>query len=342
MTMIRGVRLAVLAIAALAAFGVARAGDENDGFFIFLDAAFASPQNTNEVLATTIALGAAQTQSTIRTDFGEELAGRVGFGYKWKNGGSISVHYWRFDTDERTRADGPAGGEMNFAIGPAITYLYPLYPGIYATYYYGGYGFPGSLDLESKIEAETLDVVWSRDHELTEKLVLGWSLGLRYATFEENIKGQYDFFETGYTGYFSYGVEKQNKGAMAGFKAGLRITRNFGEHFAVSSGLGFSFLKGKVESSSFLIANGLSNPGLGSALATASDKDRSGLIRDFDVGCYWRIADDHFRVGVGWEQSSWDGVPNDLLRNTPGSLVNVPERNNVGFSGWKIGLYGRF
>src|SRR6267142_2083195 len=122
MTIRRGGRLAALAIAALAATGVARAADRDDGFFVFLDAAYASPQNTDEVLATTQDFSTTYSLSTIRTDFGNDFAGRLGFGYKWKGGGSLSVQYWKFDTDERTRADGPAGGFMNFAIGPAQAY----------------------------------------------------------------------------------------------------------------------------------------------------------------------------------------------------------------------------
>ncbi len=344
MTMRRGVRLAALAIAAVTVIGVARASDKDDGFFIFLDAAYASPQNTDEVLATTQLFGATQSESTIRTDFGNDFGGRLGFGYKWKGGGSLSVQYWKYDTDERTQADGPAGGFMNFAIGPASTYYVAGYP-VGAYYYRGTYGFPGSLDIESKVKAQTLDVIWGRDHDLTENLTLGWSLGLRYAKFEETITGTYDSYEAASAGYYSYDVRKHNKGTMAGFKAGLRVTRNFGKSFGVSSGLGFSFLKGKVESTSsrgYPVGSFGDENGLGVTLASSRDKDRSGLIRDFDVGCYWRIADDHFRVGVGWEQSSWDGVPHDLIRNTQGSLVNVPERNNVAFSGWKIGLYGRF
>lgn len=334
MTRRRGGRFAVLAIAALAAIGVARAGDKDDGFFIFLDAAYASPQNTDEVLAVNQDLGSPQTNATIRTDFGSDFAGRLGFGYKWKGGGSLSVQYWKFDTDERTQADGPVGGYMNFAIGP----------GLYGGYFSGTYGYPGALDISSKVKAETLDIVWGHDHALSENLVLGWSLGLRYAKFDENLAGTYYIYDAA-DYYYSYGVNKHNEGKMSGFKAGLRVTRNFGKTFAVTSGLGFSFLKGKVESTQGLtIPAGSFGEVIGASptFESSTDKDRSGLIRDFDVGCYWRIADDHFRVGVGWEQSSWDGVPNDLLRNNVTSLVNVADRNNVTFSAWKIGLYGRF
>jgi hypothetical protein len=334
MTKVRGSRLAVLAVAFLAAVGVARAGDKEDGFFLFLDAAYASPQNTDEVLAVNQDFLTTETQSTVRTDFGSDFAGRLGFGYKWKGGGSLSVQYWKFDTDERTQADGPAGGYMNFGIGPES----------YSSYYPTGFGYPGALDITSKIKAQTLDIVWGRDHDLTENLQLGWSLGLRYAKFDENLTGTYYAFDAVDT-YYSYGVNKHNEGKMTGFKAGMRVTRNFGKSFGVTSGLGFSFLKGKVESTSGLtILPGTLGEEIGTSptLASATDKDRSGLIRDFDVGCYWRIADDHFRVGVGWEQSSWDGIPHDLVRNTYASPINLAERNNVTFSAWKIGLYGRF
>jgi hypothetical protein len=338
MTMRRGGRLAVLAIAAVAAIGAARAADKEDGFFIFLDAAYASPQNTDEVLAVDQSFGATQTQSTIRTDFGSSFAGRLGFGYKWKGGQSLSIQYWKFDADERTQANGPAGGYMNFAIGP----------GSYSNYYggiFGLYGDPGSLDITSKIKAETLDVVWGRDHDLTENLTLGWSLGLRYAKFDENETGTYYTYDAADT-YYSYGVNKHNNGEMLGFQAAMRVTRNFGKRFAVTSGLGFSFLKGTVESTSGLTipagSFGAGEGGLFPTSASAKDSNRSGVIRDFDVGCYWRLASDHIHLGLGWEQSSWDGVPYDLVRNTVTSLVNVQARNNVTFSSWKVGFKYQF
>ena len=334
MTMRRGGRLAVLAVAALATIGVARAADTDAGWFIFLDAAYAAPQNTDEVLAVNQEFGPTETQSTIRTNFHSDFAGRLGFGYKWKNGQSISVQYWKFSADERTQADGPAGGYMNFAIGPEA----------YNSYGPTAFGYPGSLDITSKIKAETLDVTWGQDYNPTANLVLGWSLGLRYASFEENEKGTYYIYDTT-DAYYSYGAHKQNRGGMFGLKAGMRLTRNFGKTFAVTSGLGFSFLNGEVQSTSGLDipANSIGTEfGVSPTLASETDKDRSGLIRDFDLGCYWRIADDHFRVGLGWEQSSWDGVPQDLLRNNVNSILNVQERNNVTFSSFKIGFSGRF
>jgi hypothetical protein len=339
MTMSRGGKLGALAIAACAAIGTAQAADKQDGFFIFLDAAYATPQNTDEVLAVTQDFGGpTQTESTIRTDFGSDFAGRLGFGYQWKGGQSLSIQYWKADIDQRTQADGSATGYMNFAIGPA-TY----YAGYYGYGYVGQFGSPGALDITSKVKAETVDVIWSRDHDLTENFSLKWSLGLRYAKFEENLSGTYYLYTSGYPDY-AFGVNKHNKGEMYGFDAGLRVTRDFGKSFSVTSGLAFSFLQGKVESSSGLsIPAGSFFDGLASPTqASDSDNGRSGLIRDFDVGCYWRLAKDHIRLGIGWEQSSWDGVPYDLLRNNVTSYVNVATRNNVTFSSWKVGFKYQF
>jgi hypothetical protein len=325
----------VLVIAALAAMGSARAADKEDGFFLFLDAAYATPQNTDEVLAVNQDFGGTtQTESTIRTDFGSNFAGRLGFGYQWKTGDSISIQYWKFDIDERTQANGPAIGYMNFAIGPES-----LSNGGYV----GGYGYPGALDIKSKVKAETLDVLWSREHDLSAGFSLKWSLGLRYAKFEENESGTYYLYNATDT-YYSFGVNKHNKGEMYGFDAGLRVTRDFGKSFSVTSGLGFSFLDGKVESTSGLTpqADFAGEFGIPSTLASDSDSGRSGVIRDFDIGVYWRLMKDHIRVGLGWEQSSWDGVPYDLLRNTTNSYVNVATRNNVTFSSWKVGFKYQF
>lgn len=332
----RWMALGTVALAAALGCGGATAADK-DGFFLFLDAAMATPQNTDQVLAVAQGdpLAPVQTQSTIRPDWGSSFAGRLGLGWKFQGGQSLSVSYWRFNSDERTTLDGPANGFLNFSIGPAPLTVYG---------YYGQYGVPGSLDIKTEVKAETIDLNWGREHELAKGFVLSWSLGLRYAKFDETYSGSYDFYDvaSGYTGYYTYGVAKTNESTMLGFRADTRVTRNFGTSFAVTAGLGFSFLDGDVESTSGLTPIGIGNAGfLPATLATAKD-DRSGLIRDFDVGCYWRIADDHFRIGIGWEQSSWDDLPADLLRNNVGTLTVAPERKNVTFSSWKLGLYARF
>ena len=76
--------------------------------------------------------------------------------------------------------------------------------------------------------------------------------------------------------------------------------------------------------------------------ATLNDDSRSGSIRDFDLVVAWHLRNDKYRVFVGWEQSTWDAISSDLMRNLPGTTVQLRDRNSVVFSGWKIGFAGRF
>lgn len=345
-------RLGMLALAGMllgAWTGPAQAQyhDQDEGFFLFLDAVFATPRDTDQVLATTQDLSDPQVVSRVVTDWGSEPAGRISGGYVWPSGDRVTVSYWRFDNDERTVADGPANGFTNFAIGPGI---YVSYAG-----YYGTFGAPGSLDITSEIAADSIQVSWGRSRQMADgSLDLEWSLGLRYASFEETQAGLYDFFEADsvYFGYYSYTAAMGNEAEMTGLEAGVRGSYRLTDQLSLDAGLSLAWLDGEITSTSSLTPVGLCNTGdpacpfVGNDLPASTfaekDKDRSGTIQEFDVRVVWHVADDRYRIWLGYERSDWRGPPADLTRNLAGGLVEARTRDDVVFSGFKVGVGFRF
>jgi hypothetical protein len=95
--------------------------------------------------------------------------------------------------------------------------------------------------------------------------------------------------------------------------------------------------------SSSLTPSGSSNSAnTPSSLAKITDDSRSGSIRDVDLTVSWRAVGEAVRVWVGWEQQIWDGITTDLVRNFPGTVAPLRDRDSVVFSGYKVGVFVRF
>jgi len=348
-------RFGILAVMVLglAASGTAQAQfSEEEGFFLFLDTIFTTPRDTDEVIAINVNTGAGagqvQTQEVIRTDWGSDPAGQLEFGYRWAGGSMVSLTYWGYEADQRTTGDGPGGNTMYFGIGPSI-----YFDGTN----YGVYGYYGHHDIVATIEAKSLEIEAGHQHDLSENFNLEWSVGLRWTDFSEDLSGFYDFAESTYDyfGYYRYAASKTNESSMAGLEIGVRGDYAFNKHVSLNSSLGFSFLEGKIESTSSLVPSGAANAGtLPSSSFYAKDSDRSGTILDFDLNVVWHLYDDRYRVWLGYQHSQWNGVPVDLARQQTGGVVAVPEsdptliapgrqaafatRDSIAFSGFKIGV----
>jgi len=352
-------RIGILTVVGLclAASGTAHAQfSEEEGFFLFLDTIFTTPQNTDQVIAvnvnTSAGAGEVQSQEPVRTEWSSDPAGKLEFGYRWASGGMVSLTYWGYEADQRTRGDGPPGNTMYFGIGPTI-----YYDGTN----YGVYGYYGHHDIVAKLEAQSVEIEAGHQHGLTEKFDLEWSVGVRWVDFSEDLSGFYDFSESTYEysfGYYRYAANKSNESSMAGFEAGVKGSYSFNKHVSINSSLGFAFLEGEIKSASSLVPSGIANGGgvLPSSSFYTEDSGRSGTIVDFDLNVVWHLVDDRYRVWLGYEHSRWDGVPADLARQQTGGLVAVPPdvndpiliapgrqaafatRDSITFSGFKIGV----
>jgi hypothetical protein len=349
--------VAIVCVAAslLASPAAAQYNDRDKGFFLFLDAIYATPRDTDDVVVTrqeNIFGTGPQSTREITLDWDEEWAGAIEFGYRWANGSTIAARYWQYENDTRATGSGSGYyGYTNFAIGPSIYYD--------NFGYLGNGGYQGSWDIGGKMEAQTLDVMWGREHKFGDTWSVDWALGLRYANFEETLSGFYDAVapDTIYYGYYafglySYGAERHNKGEMLGLRATAGGEYSFSPYLSIQSNLGFSLLDGEVTGASSITPVGPCATGptadcpqdfIGFDLPSSSfyrkDDDRSGSILDFDVRVVVKIIDDRYRFWLGYEFQRWEGLPDDLTRNGgTGNFVTLRRRNEVTFSGWKFGV----
>ncbi len=335
------VALACLALAVTPADAKYRygrySGGQDGGFFVHVEGGVANPRNTDAVLATFESVedfgGGVNMLVPIVPTWDDEFAGRLTLGYGWASGNKLSVALWSFSADQAAFGSGPASGFLHFAVGPPI---------LSGGQYVGTGGSPGFFNLSTEIDATTADLAWSRSAELSESFTVEWSLGVRYANYEETTSGVYD--EDGpSSGVTAYDAAKSNEGDMFGVRGGVRGSYRLGNRYSINAGLGFSFLDGELDASSTLTPTGTGNAlTVPTGFAAVTDDGRSGTIRDLDLALTWHSNSDAFRVSVGWEQSFWDDITADLVRNFPGTSAPLGERDSVTFSGYKLGLYFRF
>ena len=284
--------------------GTAVSGDQ--GFILQIEGIWTNPRNADNVVATELS----GVIAPIIPVWDDSLAGRLGLGYRWANGTKVIGTLWSFNTNK----EHTAAGTLGFSIGPPIG---------------SGMGdFGTSLNIDTEITARTLDLALAKEHGIGDRFILEWSVGFRYARYEETASGSYS---NGNTVYLPY---KNIENSMFGARAALQATYRW-PVFSLIAGVGGSFLDGEVTGES-----GMSEAsGSGVSGATFSDDGRSGNIFDFDVAAAWHNNNDSVVVLLGWEQQTWDGVPADMMRNLPGTSVVLRERDSVTFSGIKLGVH---
>jgi len=343
-------RFVIVAVVVLLAWGLHTAdakyrygqhtSGKEAGFFVFGEGISVNPRNVDAIVATLESFedfgGGVNKLTQVNPAWENSFAGRLGVGYGWPNGNKLVGTVWGFSSDQRAAGNGPAGGATYFAVGP------PIRTG---SGYVGDMGQPGSFDLTTEIEAGTADLALAREHDLGESFTIEWSAGLRYASYEETTQGFYDEadFESVDFGQLSYRANKSGKGEMFGGRVAVRGSWMFAKVFSIDASLGFSFLDGELTGSSSLTPSGLSNSGTTpSSLAEITDDSRSGTIQEFDLTVSWRVVGEAVRLWVGWEQQVWDGITTDLVRNFPGTVAPLRDRDSVVFSGYKLGVFVRF
>lgn len=266
----------------------------DDPWTIALEAILTNPRNTDNVVASSSA-------SQIIPTWSEDVAGRIGMAYEWDRGRKVMASFWGYQTD----VTDSGSGFFEFPIGPTVGTSY---------------------DVMTEIVAQTADVGVGVEHAATRDLTVEWSVGFRYAYYEENTDAVYG------TAGGDVLAAKRSESSMIGARLGLRASYTFSSAWSLGTGLGYSFLDGEVEASSMA----------GPSIALLTDNGRSGNILDFDVTGRWQNSTENVAIVFGWEQSVWEDIATDLLRNPAGTTIPLRDRDSVTFSGYKLGLHVRF
>jgi len=269
-------------------------GSGVSGFVLEIEAGVGSPRNTDNVVA-------AVCPNVIIPTWSGEATGRLGFGYRFASGSKLLVSFWGIDADQSE-----AGiGSFSFPVGPVT-------------------GF--EFDVTTNVQAQTADVAWGFTHDATESFALEWSVGLRYADYEETTDGTYG------TTSGTLAVDKLNQGTMLGARVAGRATYRVGS-LSAGAGVGLSMLDGEVEARSSLAPQ----PS-GTLAQVLTDDSRSGKVVDLEVRGAWHNRSATMSVWIGWESQEWVDIAADLARNLPGSGVVARERDSVTFSWAKAGV----
>lgn len=292
------------------------------GFFLELEAAATNPRNADNVVATDIGSSAIVP---VIPSWDADFSGRIGLGWGWDSGRKVMASYEQFQTE----TDSAGSGSFALAIGP------PLSDG---ADFFGDIG--GFFSATTEIEATTADVAFGVEHEMAEHFEFLWTLGLRYALFEETQRAVYDEAPAP-IGLDSFSARKSNEGEMVGGRVGLRGRYRFGS-LSVGGGLALAFLDGELTGQSRLAATGSANSGLSPNAAAVVDDGRSGRITDLDLRLTWHHSSEAVQVWAGWEESVWEEIAADLVRNFPGTVAPLRARDSVTFSGYKLGVQVRF
>ncbi len=276
------------------------------GFILQIEGILTNPRNADNVVATELS----GVNAPIIPVWDDSLAGRLGLGYQWANGTKIIGTLWSFSTSKRQTAE---AGTFGFSIGPPLR---------------AGEGDIGTgLDIDTEITARTADLALAKEYGVGDNFILQWSAGFRYARYEETANGTYSSMNAVYVPY------KTLENGMFGVRAALLATYRW-DSFALITGLGASFLDGKVTGESRMSAtSGSEKPA-----PRFSDDGRSGNIFDLEASAAWRNSNDSVVVLLGWEQQTWNGVPVDTMRNLFGTSVVLRDRDSVTFSGIKLGV----
>ncbi len=279
-------------------YGGSAYGEQEGGFLVLFEAGLANPRNTDNIVA---AVG----PNVIIPQWDDEFAGRLGFGYQWSNNNKLVLSVWSFSAEQSAAGSLPPPG-FAFPIGPTSG---------------------SSFDVTTEVSGLTADVAWGVTYEPTDAFGLEWSVGLRYASYEETTDGTYNG---------TLAVDKSLEGDMLGARLAGRGTYRI-RPFSVSVGLGLSELDGELDARSSLTPQ----PAL-TAPVLLIDDSRSGTILDLDINAAWHNAGDRFSIWLGWEQQMWEDIAADLTRNLPGNSVTSRERDSVTFSWFKVGVSYRF
>ena len=335
--------LAGLAFAALLLAPAAGAAHDPDweGWFFQLDAAMLTPGNTNTPLIATApsAFNGGSVRSNVEyMDWDDDLAFRLGFGYSFGSGGTLRVSYWSYDSDEDN--DGSlyayyTGPEyVWWTVGPATNIGYT-------------YSYETAWKFDQEIEATTIDLEYLKTNQATDSLSVTYGVGLRAASFEEELKGGYTVDPNGSA--FRFPAMRTVDSDGFGFTGSVGVNYDFTDIVGIGSNLRVGFLTADVEADHqvtdldfyYLYASYPTSPD--SITESSEAKDEVAMTLDFDLNLVLHTGP-YIDVEVGFFYSRWTDLPEFNLTRTNNSIFSSApsimgeDRDHLSWSGAQVKL----
>jgi hypothetical protein len=341
-----------MGLAALAFFSAAFADDQDhEGWYVEVEVASSTPGNVNTPVLTSVAADGARggggtppfENEVFLTDFDADASFRVGVGHSWGKKGRLQVTYWSYSSDEDLSGFAPSyyvsgGNNYNwFGIGPTSSIGYTFY-------------YDTDFDVNQEIKASTIDVEFLRDTSPGENVTITWGIGLRIASFEDEIRGRYLSTTNGPTTYeFPVSREIDSDGVGVTGSVGVEYMFGQGDRVGISSRLRVGFLTADVEASHSVTDLDGYDMTAGSVWRESAEReDETATTLEYEANVVIRLAE-KLSLDVGWASQTWTDLAQVPLNRTfdttgdqtPGVLLDEG-RDRISWSGPRIRARIRF
>ncbi|HET6374163.1 MAG TPA: hypothetical protein VFG76_12715 [Candidatus Polarisedimenticolia bacterium] len=327
---------AAIVLAALAFSPIAFAGTDPNwkGWFVNLDGAMANPGNVNTPLinsgpSDSAASGGGDISNEVEySDFGGDGAWSLGVGYSWGKKGSLSVSYWSYSATEDNSGSNDYYPNYNwFTVGPTASFGYTFY-------------YPMKWDFEQEIKASTLDIEYKRSQSWDNPFVLTWGVGLRMASFEDTVDGEYEMTNGAYS--YRFPASRKVDGDGFGFTGSVGAEYGFTDRFGLATNLRVGFLTSDIDSDSQITDRDgyYTYPVTGATWSEdRSQNDELATTMDFNFNLSFTIGD-HVVLEPGYFYSTWSDLPSvGLSRGNIGTddqaapVIQDENRDRISWSG---------
>lgn len=307
----------VLGLAMLLCTATGAVAADDDAFFVSVEAKFVKPSNLGTGYVLVSPEYEYEPSGEIRSvDLSESLAPEISFGQQRSSGSGWMFSYWSFDDDDDDSVTSPEGGS--------------LWDILYHADSAWGY-FEGSAQAMVDVEATTADLVYFRHIGEGEDFHLTWTLGFRYAKYEQALDVDYVYEEGSYVWTVQLGNETDGFGIVTGLQGSVAL----GGSMRLEGGLTYAFLDGSTSATDFQYEEGyIDDPDVD----VSRDEDRGIGMLELEAALVWQLSD-AMDVRLGYVASQWDNVIGfDLFPDDVHEGFVQSDVKDVSWNGFSLGM----
>ena len=313
----RQVALVLGFVMLLCTAGGALAADGDEGFFVSLEAKFVKPSNLGSGYVIVSPEYGYEPKGVLRSvEMSESFAPEISFGQQRSSGSGWMFSYWSFDDDDADSVTSPEGGSL-------FDILY------HADSAYGY--FEGAARAAVDVEATTADLVYFRHIGDGEDFHLTWTLGFRYASYEQALDVDYIYGEGSDMWTVQLGNDTDGFGVVTGLQGSVAV----GGSMRLEGGVTYAFLDGSTSATNLQYEeDDLDDPDAD----VSRDEDRGIAMLELEAALVWQLSD-AVDIRLGYVASQWDNVIGfDLFPDDVHEGFVQSDVKDVSWNGFSLGM----
>jgi hypothetical protein len=294
----------------------ASAGEDEKKFFVGVEATYLQPSGDGLEFVLDDPVLDGLPEGDIRTvDFDAGLAPRVILGWTDPSGGRLFATWWNWDDDATGSVVNQEGGSLHDIL---------MHPSWSYEIYTGGASGAASID------AEVIDLGYSRVASGSKRFAARWIIGLRHASLDRSFDVLYDYLG-GEFGNVEMGSEMEGLGITGGLRGVFKITDNL----YVTGGMQYALMRGDLDLSTFMYYD--DDPANLIADVTR-ESDTAFSTCDTHIALIWEATEMLYLWG-GYEFSQWNNAAGKILFPDdvhPGFIQT--EKTDITWDGFMFGV----